>query len=99
SDFSAVPTPSPFPNMSPSNFVKRGSGTNAADDRENDPNYTISNYKVIGVDAEFNALPNASATPEPQLGQVSSNVSSVSPTTSASYNYIASADVTLKASF
>jgi hypothetical protein len=99
SDFSAVPTPSPFPNMSPSNFVKRGSGTNPADDSENDPNYTISNYKVIGVDAEFNALPNASATPEPQLGQVSSNVSSVSPTTSASYNYIASADVTLNASF
>ena len=36
---------------------------------------------------------------QPQLGQVSGNVSSVSPTTSATYNYIASADVTLNASF
>jgi hypothetical protein len=99
SDLTAVPTPSPFPNMPSSNFVKRGSGIDPANDSEFDPTYTISNYKVIGVDAEFNALPTSSATPEPQLGQVSGNVSSISPTTSATYNYIASADVTLNASF
>src|ERR1700730_734909 len=99
SDLTAIPTPSPFPNMPSSNFVKRGSGIDPANDSEFDPTYTISNYKVIGVDAEFNALPTSSATPEPQLGQVSGNVSSISPTTSAAYNYIASADVTLNASF
>jgi hypothetical protein len=98
SDFSAMPTPSPFPDALSSNFVKRGTSYNPAND-EFDGTYTISNYKVVGVDAEYNAVASSSATPEPQLGQVSGNVSSVSPTTSATYNYIASADVTLKASF
>ena len=104
SDLTAIPTPSPFPNMPSSNFVKRGSGIDPANDSEFDPTYTISNYKVIGVSAEFTALPSSSATPEPQLGQLSANVGSgpnpsPPPTTSASYNYIASADVTLNASF
>jgi hypothetical protein len=104
SDLTAIPTPSPFPNMPSSNFVKRGSGIDPASDSEFDPTYTISNYKVIGVNAEFTALPSSSATPEPQLGQLSTNVGSgpnpsPPPTTSASYNYIASADVTLNASF
>jgi hypothetical protein len=104
SDLTAIPTPSPFPNMPSSNFVKRGSGIDPASDSEFDPTYTISNYKVIGVNAEFTALPSSSATPEPQLGQLSANVGSgpnpsPPPTTSASYNYIASADVTLNASF
>jgi hypothetical protein len=98
SDFSAIPTPSPFPNMSTSNFVKRGNSYDPAND-EFDGTYTISNYKVVGVSAEYTAVASANATPEPQLGQVSGNVSSVSPTTSATYNYIASADVTLNSSF
>lgn len=98
SDFSAIPTPSPFPNTPSSNFVKRGASYDPAND-EFDATYTISNYKVVGVDAEYNAVASANATPEPQLGQVTTNVSSVSPTTSATYNYIASADVTLNSSF
>jgi hypothetical protein len=98
SDFSAIPTPSPFPTMSSSNFVKRGASYDPAND-EFDANYTISNYKVVGVSAEYTAVASANATPEPQLGQVTTNVSSVSPTTSAIYNYIASADVTLNSSF
>ena len=98
SDFSAIPTPSPFPNMSTSNFVKRGTSYDPAND-EFDGTYTISNYKVVGVSAEYTAVASANATPEPQLGQVSGNVSSVSPTTAATYNYIASADVTLNSSF
>src|SRR6202011_396308 len=92
------PAPTPVPYMTPANFVKRGASSDPAND-ELDTTYTISNYKVVGVDAEYNALANANATPEPQLGQVGSNVSSISPTTSATYNYIASADVTLNASF
>jgi hypothetical protein len=102
SSFSAAPTPSPgqFPNLpSVANFVKRGVSYNPSTDdaTDYDSTYTISNYKVVAVNAEWGALPNASATPEPQLGELTGNVSSVSPTTSATYNYIASADVTLPA--
>jgi hypothetical protein len=98
SDFSAMPTPSPFPNLPTSNFVKRGTSYDPAND-EFDGTYTISNYKVVGVNAEYGAVASAIATPVPQLGQLSSNASAVSPTTSATYNYVASADVTLNASF
>jgi hypothetical protein len=102
-NFSAIPTPSPFPNMPTSNFVKRGTSYDPASD-EYDSTYTISNYKVVGVNAEYGALASAAATPEAQLGQVNTNVGSGAnpsppPTTSATYNYIASADVTLNASF
>src|SRR6202023_728640 len=88
----------PVPYMTPANFVKRGVSSDWLND-EFDGTYTISNYKVVGVSAEWSPLASSSATPEPQLGQVSGNVSSISPTTSAAYNYIASADVTLNASF
>jgi hypothetical protein len=98
SDFSAIPTPSPFPNLGSSNFVKRGASYDPGND-EFDSTYTVSNYKVVGVDTGYNALAGASATPEPMLGQLSGNISSVSPTTAATYNYVASADVTVGASF
>ena len=99
SDFSAVATPSPFPGVSATNFVKRGTGFDPMSDSDYDSNYTISNYKVIGVSAEYTAVASAAATPEPALGQLSGNVSSITPTTSASYNYVASADVTLPTAF
>ena len=67
SDFSAMPTPSPFPNMPSSNFVKRGTSYDPAND-EFDGTYTISNYKVVGVDAEYNAVPSSSATPATTAG-------------------------------
>jgi hypothetical protein len=98
SDFSAVATPSPFPNLPTTKFVKRGTSLDPAND-EYDSTYTISNYKVVAVSAEYTALPSASATPEPQLGQLGGDISSVSPTTSATYSYVASADVTLPTSF
>jgi hypothetical protein len=98
SDFAAIPTPSPFPNAPSGNFVKRGASFDPAND-EYDSTYTISNYKIVGTDAEYRAVASAGATPQPMLGQLSGSISSVSPTTSATYNYIASADVTLNASF
>ena len=103
--FTAIPTPSPFPNLPTTNFVKRGIGLDPAIDSDYDPAYTISNYKVIAVSAEYTAVPNpaspsASATPEPQLGQVGPNVAPTPGVNcSATYSYIASADVTLNASF
>src|ERR1700736_1520874 len=94
--FTAIPTPSPFPNVSNTNFVKRGVGTDPGNDGEYAKNDTISNNKVIAVNPEYNVLPSVNASPTPQLGQVGPNVA---PTpgvnTSATYNYIASADVTL----
>lgn len=98
SDFAAVPTPSPFPNAPSGNFVKRGASYDPAND-EYDSTYTISNYKIVGTNAEYRAVASANATPQPMLGQLSGSISSVSPTTSATYNYIASADVTLTSSF
>jgi hypothetical protein len=95
----AIATPSPFPNQRTSNFVKRGTGFDPADDSQYNSAFVVSNYKVIPTTAEYTKLPNANSTPEPQLGQVSGNTSSVAPTTSATYNYIASADVTLSAPF
>lgn len=98
--FTAIPTPTPFPGLPTTNFVKRGSGLNPGNDSEFDPTYTISNYKVIAVDAEYQALADVNTAPEPQLGQVAAGVA---PTpgvnTSATYNYVASADVTLNAAF
>lgn len=99
SDFSSVATPSPFPNMRASNFVKRGVGINPASDTDYDSNYVISNYKIIALSAEYTTLASTAATPEPALGQLGANTSSVSTTTSATWNYMASADVTLPVSF
>jgi hypothetical protein len=101
SSFSAIatPTPSQFPNLSTTtNFVKRGVSFDPANDEYNST-YTISNYKVVAVTPEWTALANASTTPKPTLGQLAQNqtVNSVLPTTSATFNYIASADVTLPA--
>ena len=101
SSFSAIatPTPSQFPNLpAVANFVKRGVSFDPANDEYNST-YTVSNYKVVAVTAEWAALANASATPEPALGQLASGqtVNSVTPSTSATFNYVASADVTLPA--
>jgi hypothetical protein len=95
----ATPAPSQFPNLpAVANFVKRGVNFDPANDEYNST-YTISNYKVVAVTAEWAKLAGASATPEPALGQLAQNqtVNSVTPTTSATFNYIASADVTLPA--
>jgi hypothetical protein len=50
----------------------------------------ISNFKVVAADAEWNPLSSATATPIPMLGQAGT-------TTTAVYNYVASADITLPA--
>jgi len=78
------------------NFAKRGTSVDPNND-EYDPSYTISNFKVVAVDAEWNALASASATPEPMLGQIASAIMTGPPsvTTPLVYNYVATADVTL----
>ena len=80
-----LPTSSLFPNIP--TF-----GAEAADyygaSLANPP--AISNFKVVAADAEWNPLSSAIATPIPMLGQSGT-------TTTAVYNYVASADITLPA--
>jgi len=95
--FTSIPLPTNGQLNLPSatNFVKRGTSINPAND-EYDPAYVISNYKVVAVNAQWKALASSTATPEPMLGQIAAAVvASDLPTTSLIYNYIASADVTL----
>ena len=92
SAFSAVPTPSPgqFPTLPSGSitgtFVKRGTNVDPASD-EWDGNYTISNYKIVAATPEWGAYGSATASPTPSVGQSTSTLT---------YNYIASADVTLR---
>jgi hypothetical protein len=106
SAFNSIPTPSPgqlnLPNVT--NFVKRGTIINPLADEgpspipsDYDPNYTISNYKIIAVGPNWEALPDVNTAPVPMLGQIAATITSTSNTTPLVYNYIASADVTLPA--
>jgi hypothetical protein len=83
----ALPTSTMFPSVT-------GFGASATDYYSNNtPNPpTISNYKVVAADAEWKPLSTSSATPVPSVGR---SQTSQTKTTSATYNYIASADVTL----
>jgi hypothetical protein len=82
------------------NFAKRGTIVDPQNDEppasptDYDASYTISNYKVIAVTPEWTAPPSANATPKPELGLAQTGTLN---TTSASFSYIASADVTLPA--
>jgi hypothetical protein len=106
SAFTSIPTPSPgelnLPNVT--NFVKRGTIINPAADEgpspipsDYDANYTISNYKIIAVGPNWEALPDGNTAPVPMLGQIAATLTSTTSTTPLVYNYIASADVTLPA--
>jgi len=86
-----VPTASQFPTLpSITKFAKAGTDYTTSD--EYDPTYTISNVKVVAVDATLSSLSNADIPPTPAVGLAQTGTAS---TTSATYNYIASADVTL----
>lgn len=101
--FATIPLPTNTQLNLPSatNFAKRDTTANWFDPASDhyDPTYTISNYKVVAVNAQWSTLAAASSTPEPMLGQIASAITStsVTPTTSLVYNYVASADVTLPA--
>jgi hypothetical protein len=82
---------------------KRGTSINPNND-EYDVNFTVSNYKVVATNAQWNSLGSASAIPEPMFGQIVDPVTSLDPlvnkkikTTPLVWNYMASADVTLPA--
>jgi hypothetical protein len=86
-----VPTASQFPTLpSVTNFAKAGTDYTTSD--EYDSTYTISNIKVVAVDATLSSLSDADIPPTPAVGLAQTGTAN---TTSAIYNYIASADVTL----
>ena len=101
--FTSIPLPTSAQLNLPavSNFAKRGTIIDPKNDEapspspsDYDANYTISNYKVIAVSSEWTALAGASAAPTPELGLAQTGTIN---TTSANFDYIASADVTLPA--
>jgi len=91
--FAGIPLPTSsqlnLPNVP--NFAKAGTAADLSD--EYDPTYTISNLKIVAVDGTLQAMPSASP-PTPAVGMAQTGTLN---TTSASFNYVASADVTVAA--
>lgn len=84
-----------LPNLA--NFAKPGVSLDPNASSDYDADYTISNYKVVAVDAQWNPLASSTSSPRPFIGQVAGVVTSLTSTTPLVYNYVASADVTLPA--
>jgi hypothetical protein len=85
-----LPTSSQLNLPNASTFAKAGAAADLTD--EFDATYTVSNVKIVAVDGTFQALANATTPPPPAVGMAQTGKTN---TTSATYNYIASADVTL----
>jgi hypothetical protein len=90
--FASIPLPSSsdlnLPNSG--NFSKAGANADLSD--EYDANYSVSNVKIVAVDGTLQSLATAATAPPAAVGMAQTGVVN---TTSASYNYVASADVTL----
>jgi hypothetical protein len=95
SSFANIPLPTysqlSLPNAS--NFAKAGTAADLSD--EFDTNYTISNVKIVAVDGTLQPLGGSGIAPTPAVGMAQTGVLN---TTSATFNYIASADVSLSTS-
>jgi hypothetical protein len=87
----ALPTSSQLNLSTNGNFAKAGTNPDLSD--EYDSTFTVSNVKIIAVDGTLQALAGgAGAAPPPAVGMAQTGTIN---TTAASYNYVASADVTL----
>ena len=86
----ALPTNSQLNLPSTTNFAKAGTSGDLTD--EYDPAYTISNVKIVAVDGTLQAVSGATTPPPPAVGMAQTGTIN---TTSATFNYIATADVTL----
>ncbi len=94
SSFSGIPLPTASQLNLPSSptLVKAGTAPNLTD--EYNPAYTVSNIKVVAVDGTLQPVASAGTPPTPAVGMGQTGTIN---TTAATYNYIASADVTLSA--
>jgi hypothetical protein len=92
SSFATIPLPTysqlNLPNVS--NFAKAGTIPDLTD--EYDGTYTISNIKIVALDGTLQPLGGSGIAPAPAVGMAQTGTIN---TTSATYNYLASADVTL----
>jgi hypothetical protein len=88
----SLPTSSQLDLPAVTKFAKAGTANDLSD--EYDPTYTVSNVKLVAVDGTFKAVAGASTAPPPAVGMAQTG--SIN-TTSATYNYMASADITLPA--
>jgi hypothetical protein len=86
----SLPTNSQLNLPSSLQFAKAGINPDLSD--EYDPTYSVSNVKVVAVDGTLQPVGGAAVAPPPAIGM--SQTGTIN-TTSASYNYMASADVTL----
>ena len=90
--FAGIPLPTSsqlnLPNVT--NFAKAGTSADLTD--EYDANYTVSNLKVVAVDGTLQSMSTATTPPTPAVGMAQTGTLN---TTSASFNYIASANVKL----
>lgn len=86
----SLPTSSQLNLPSRSNFAKAGTSPDLSD--EYDPTYSVSNVKVVAVDGTLQPLAGSGVAPPPAVGMAQTGAIN---TTSATYNYLASADVTL----
>jgi hypothetical protein len=87
----ALPTSSQLNLSTNGNFAKAGTNPDLSD--EYDSTYAVSNVKIVAVDGTLQALAGgAGAAPPAAVGMAQTG--SIN-TTAASYNYVASADVTL----
>lgn len=85
-----LPTSSQLNLLSRSQFAKAGANPDLSD--EYDSTYSVSNVKLVAVDGTLQPVGGATVSPPPAVGMSQTGALS---TTSATYNYIASADVTL----
>jgi hypothetical protein len=92
SSFASIPLPTysqlNLPNVS--KFAKAGTTADLTD--EYDGTYTISNVKIVALDGTLQPLGGSGIAPTPAVGMAQTGTIN---TTSATYNYLASADVTL----
>jgi hypothetical protein len=86
----SLPTNSQLNLPGNSNFAKAGAASDLSD--EYDATYTVSNVKIVAVDGTLQSMGGATIAPSAAVGMSQTGADN---TTSASYNYLASADVTL----
>jgi len=86
----SLPTSSQLNLPNGANFAKAGTAADLTD--EYDSTYTVSNVKIVAVDGTLQPLAGPGISPPPAVGMAQTGAIN---TTSASFNYIASADVTL----
>ncbi len=86
----SLPTNSQLNLPGSSNFAKAGTNPDLSD--EYDPTYSVSNIKIVAVDGTLQPVGGSGVAPPPAVGMAQTGAVN---TMSATYNYLASADVTL----